>query len=174
MPWEDYRFSLQIRVQIPDSSLPRLGLLRDPSPLDTISSCPPGPSAYPTHWFSGNLTFQPLPSYPHLAATTGFSPPDPHRPFLPTWCPFSLTSPHDPFPELKPDLTLKKVGLTVSLFCPQGKIQTLGLGLQSRLLSLPSMASSFLALTPTQRHYFPLGFLSDQTVRPDQTVRSPF
>uniref|UniRef100_A0A452QLN2 Coiled-coil domain containing 180 n=1 Tax=Ursus americanus TaxID=9643 RepID=A0A452QLN2_URSAM len=53
MPWKDYRLCSQICVQIPDRSLPCPGLSEDPSPLDTTSSSPPGPSAYPTHRFSG-------------------------------------------------------------------------------------------------------------------------
>lgn len=65
--------------------------------------------------------------------------------------------------------SLEKISLTVSLFCLQGEIQTLGRGLYSGLLNLPSMASSFLALIST-----PKTWLTPGPSLSDPIVRSPF
>uniref|UniRef100_G1LEA4 Coiled-coil domain containing 180 n=1 Tax=Ailuropoda melanoleuca TaxID=9646 RepID=G1LEA4_AILME len=75
MPWKDYRLCSQIWVQIPDRSLPCRGLSEDPSPLDTTSSSPPGPSAYPTHRLSGKpylsaSSFLPTPMSNHWLLST--------------------------------------------------------------------------------------------------------
>lgn len=128
-------------------------ILGDSSPPGTIFSPSPRPtscqlSGYPS---LSAFSFPPTRINNHWLLPT----PPPPTSSCPHGCPFPLTFPHDP------TTARHNVGEGQSdcatVLITQGEIHILQLSLHSSLFGLPSMVSSFLTPTPTQKTSLPTG-----------------